>query len=188
MDSLTCAIASAKIFPRLTANALVDAEKAAKTQLEDWLEKPQPHERLAVGDVASQYDAKTRMSHHRNGDDPRRVIQAGASSSLVMEELDTDDRLEKLQAQEWFAVGDVASPVRNEPKTVPEDNGEDLHRRVLAGLVDSTMNRESHHLEDGTDAPAKNQLLPSRGLGSHAPAKTDEFFADIHEILSGKTK
>lgn len=176
------------MFPRLTANALLDAEKAAKTQLEDWLEKPQPHERLAVGDVACPYDTKPGISYNHSDDNPRRVIPAGASSSLVKEQSEMDDRLEKLQAQEWLAVGDVASSVRAEPKTIPEDNGEDLHRRLLAGLVDSTMNREGHRLGDRTDKPAKHELRASRGCGSHAPVKTDEFFADIHEILSGKTE
>ena len=188
VDSLTLAIASVNMFPRLTANALLDAEKAAKTQLEDWLEKPQRHEWLAVGDVASQYDAKTTMSHDRSGYDPRRIIPAGASSSLVNEEPDMDDRFEKLQGHEWLAVGGGASPVRTETKTTPEDHGEDLNRRVLAGLLDSTMKMESHRLGDRTDKPAKHELRASRGHGSHAPAKTDEFFADIHEILSGKTE
>ena len=188
VDSLTPAIASVNVFPRLTANALLDAEKAVKTQVEDWLEKPQRHEWLAVGGAASQCGAKPGMSHNRSGDDPRGIIPAGASSSLVKEEPDMDDRPEKLERHEWLAVGDVACPVRNETKTTPEDHGEDLQRRMLAGLMDNTMKRESHHLEGRSDKPGKHELLALRGAGAHAPAKTDEFFADIHEILSGKTE
>ena len=188
VDSLTPAIASVNVFPRLTANALLDAEEAVKTQLEDWLEKPQRHEWLAAGDAASQYDAKTRMSHDRSGDDPRRVIPAGASSSLVKERPDMYDDLEKLHGHEWLAGGDVACPGRNETKTTPEDHGKDLQRRVLAGLVDSSTKREDHRLEDRTDKPAKQDLLALMEYGSHAPAKMDEFFADIDEILSGKTE
>ena len=187
VDSLTPAIASANMLPRLTANALLDAEEAVKTRLEDWLEKPQQHEWLAVGDVASQYDAKTRMSHHRSGDDPHRVIPAGASSSLVKEESDMDDYHEKLQGLEWLAGGGVACPIRTETKATPEDNGGDLHRRVLAALVGITTKVENH-LEDRSDKPAKHELLTSNGSGSRAPAKTDEFFADIDEILGGKTE
>lgn len=185
VDSLTPAIASANVFPRLTANALLDAEEAVKTQLENWLEKPQQHERLAVGDVASQYNAKTRMSHHRSGDDPRRVMPAGASTSLVKEESDMDDYREKLQGLEWLVGSDVACPVRTETKITPKDHGKDLNRHVLAGLVDSTMKKEDYRPEDGTDKPAKYELLALGECGSHAPAKTDEFFADIDEILSG---
>ena len=185
---LTPAIASANVFPRLTANALLDAEEAVKTQLEDWLEKPQRHEWLAVGDVASQYDAKTRMSHDRSGDDLRRVIAAGASSSLAKERPATDDGLEKLHGYEWLTRGDVACPGRNETKTTPEDHGKDLQRRVLAGLVDSSTKREDHRLEDRTDKPAKQDLLALMEYGSHAAAKTGEFFADIEEILSRKTE
>ena len=187
VHSLTRAIASANTFPRLTATALRESEEAVKTQLEDWLEKPQRHEWLAIGDVASHYDAKTRMSHDRSGDDPRRVIPAGASSSLVKEETDMYGRLEKLQGSEWLAAGDVASPARTETKATPEDNGEDLHRRVLAALLGITT-KEENDLEDRSDKPAKYELLASNGSGSHAPAKTDEFFADIDEILSGKTE
>lgn len=187
VDSLTLVIASANMFPRLTANALIDAEKAVKRQLEDWLEKPQRHEWLAVGGVASQYDAKTMMFHDRSGDDPRRAIPAGASSSLVKEETDMGVRLEKLQGPEWLAADDVAAPVRTETKAIPEDHGEDLHRRVRAALVGITT-KEEYQLEDRSDKPAKQELLASRGCGSHAPATTDEFFADIDKILIGKTE
>lgn len=176
------------MLPRLTANALVDAEKAVKRQLEDWLEKPQRHEWLAVADIASRYDAKTRRCHDRSGDDPRRFIPAGASSSLVKEESDMDDRLEKLRGHESLARSDVASPVRNETTTTPEDHSKDLQRRVLAGLVSSATDREDYHLEDRTDKPAKQELLALREYESHAAARTDEFFAHIHEILSGKTE
>ena len=186
VDSLTLVIASADTFPRLTANALVDAEKAVKTQFEDWLEKPQSHEWLAVGGIASQCDAKTRTFHDRTGDDPRCAVPAGTSSSLVKEETDMGDRLEKLQGPEWLAAGDGASPVGTKTKATPEDNGEDLHRRVLAALVGITI-KEGNHPGDRSDKPAKHELLVSKGCGSHAPAKTDEFFADIDEILGGKT-
>ena len=187
MDSLILVIASTNMFPRLTANALVDAEKAVKTQLEDWLEKPQRQEWLAVGGIVSQGDAKTRTFDDRTGDDPRRAVPAGASSSLVKEETDMGDRLEKLQGPEWLAAGDGASPAGTETKATPEDNGEDLHRRVLVALVGITT-KEENHLEDRSDKPVKHELLVSKGCGSHAPAKTDEFFADIDEILGRKTE
>ena len=187
VDSLTLVIASANTFPRLTTNALVNSEEAVKTQLEDWLEKPQGHEWLAAGGIASQCNAKARTFHDRSGDDPRRAVPAGASSSLVKEETNMDERLEKSQGPEWLAAGDVASPGRTETKATPEDNGEDLHRRVLAALVGITTKKENHR-EDRSDKPAKHELLVSKGCGSHAPAKTDEFFADIDEILGGKTE
>ena len=187
VDSLTLVIASANTLSRLTANALLETEDAVKTQLEDWHEKPQRHEWFAVGGVASQYDDKTRMFHDRSSDDPRRVIPAGMGSSLIKEETDLDGRLETLQGREWLAAGDVASPVRTETKAIPEDNGKDLHRRVLAALV-GIATKEENHLEDRSGKPAKHELLTSRGSGSDAPAKMDQFFADIDKILSGKTE
>ena len=187
-DSLTRPIASANIVPRLTANALLRSDGAAKTQLEDWLEKPQRHEWLAVGDVASRYDAKTRMSHDCSSDDLSRAVLAGATGSLIKEKPDIDNRLEKRQGHEWLAVGGVACPLCTQTKTTPENNGEDLTFRVLAGAVGSTMKREGHHLEDKSDKPPKYELLTLSEYGSGSPAKTDEFFADIDEILSGKTE
>ena len=187
-DSLTRSIASANMVPRPTANALLRSDGAAKTQLEDWLEKPQRHEWLAVGNVASRYDAKTRMSHDCSGDDLSRAVLAGATSSLVKEKPDMNNRLKKLQGHEWLAVGDVASPVRTQTKTTPKNNGEDLTCQVLAGAVGSTMKRESHHLEDKSDKPPEYELLALSEYGSGSPAKTDEFFADIDEILGGKTE
>ncbi len=188
VDSLTRAIASANMVPRLTANALLRSEEAVKTQLEDWLEKPQRHEWLAVGDVASQYDAKTKMYHDCSSDDPSRAVPASATGSLVKKKPDMDNRLEKLQGHEWLTVGGVSSPVRTETKTTPEDNGEDLNRRVLAGVVGSTMKREGHHLENRSDISPKYELLALREYRSGSPAKTDEFCADIDEILGGKTE
>ncbi|KAK0508244.1 hypothetical protein JMJ35_009328 [Cladonia borealis] len=188
VDSLTCAIASGNVVPRLTANALLRSEKAVKIQLEDWLEKPQRHEWLAVGDVATRYDAKTRMYHDCSGDDPTRAVLAGATGSLVKERTDMDHCLEKLQGHEWLAIGGVSSSVCTETKTTPEDNGEDLNRRMLAVEEGSSMEREGRHLEDRSDKPPKFELLTLREYGSGSPAKTDEFFADIDEILSGKTE
>ena len=185
MDSLTLVIASANTFPRLTANALVDAEKAVKRQLQDWLEKPQSHEQLAVRGIASQRGAKTKTFDDGTGNDPRRAFPAGESSSLVKGETDMSDRLEKLQGPEWLAAGNGASPVGTETKATPEQNGEDLPHRVL---VVGITTKEENHLEDRSDKPAKHELLVSKGCGSHAPAKTDEFFADIDEILGGKTE
>lgn len=188
VDSLTRAIASSNMVPRLTANALLHSEEAVKTQLKDWLEKPQRHEWLAVGDVASRYDAKTRMAHDCSGDDPSRAVPAGATGSLVKEKPDMNNHLENIQGQEWLAVGDVASPIRTETKTTLEGNDEDLNRRVLAGFVDSTMKREDRYLEDRSDKPRNFELLALSEYGSGSPAKTDEFFADIDEILNGKTE
>ena len=248
VDSLTRAIASASMFSCLTAYARLDSEGAVKTQLEDWLEKPQRHECLAVGDVASPYDAKTWISHDGSGsdlsgaasggatgslvkrysdmddrleklqghewlavgdvespydaktwishdgsgDDPSRAASGGATGSLVeglvKVNSDMDDCLEKLQGHDWLAVGDVASPVRPEKKMTPEDNGEDLTGRMLAGLVASTTKMEDHHREDGTDKPAKHKSLALREYGCRAPAMSGQFFADIHEILGGKTE
>ena len=100
-----------------------------------------------------------------------------------------DNFLEKLQGQEWLAVGDFASPIiRTQTKMTPEDNGEDLNHRVLAVAVGSTMKREGHHLEDRSDEPPKYELWTLNEYGSGSPAKTDKFFADIHNILNGKTK
>ena len=187
VDSLTRATASANMVPRLTANALLRSDGAAKTQLEDWLEKPQRHEWLALGVVASRYDAKTGIFHDYSGDDTSRAVPAGTPGSLIKEKLDADNCLEELQGHEWLAVGDVSSPVRTETKTTPEDNGEDLNRRMLAGVVGSTTKREGRHLEDRSDMSPKYELLALRGYRSGSPAKTDEFFADIDEILGGKT-
>ena len=159
-----------------------------KTQLEDWLEKPQRHEGLAVGDVATRYDAKTRMYHDCSSDDPTRAVLAGATGSLVKEKTDIDHRREKLQGHEWLAVGGVPSSVCTETRTTPEDNGEDLNRRVLAVEERGTMKREGCHLEDRSDKPLKYELLTLSEQGSGSPAKTDEFFADIDKILSGKTE
>ena len=192
VDSLTRAIASANMLSCLTAYARLGSEGAVKTQLEDWLEKPQRHECLAVGDVACPYDAKTWISHDGSGDDPSRAASGGTTGSLVEGLVngnsDMDDCLEKLQGHYWLAVGDVASPVRPETKMTPENNGEDLTGRMLAGLVASTTKMEDHHREDGTDKPAKHKSLALREYGSHAPAMSDQFFADIHEILGGKTE
>ena len=190
VGSLTSAIARANTVPRLTANALLHSEEAGKIQLEGWLEQPQRHEWLAMGNVASRYDARTttRMSHDCSGDDPSPAVPAGAIGSLVKEKPDMDNRLEKLKGHEWLAVGDVASPVRIETKMTPEDNGEDLNRRVLAGAVGSIIKREGHHLEDRSDKAPKRELLTLSEYGSGSPAKTDEFFADIDEILGGKTE
>ena len=248
VDSLIRAIASANMVPRLTANALLHSEETVKTQLEDWLEKPQRHEWLAVGNVASRYDAKTGMSHDYSGDDLSRTVSVcatNATGSLIKEESDEVVSPKQLQAQEWLAVGDVASrydaktriyhdysgeypsrnatgpiatgslikyqsevdncpkelqghewlavgdvssPIRTETKATPEDNGEGLDGRMLAGVADSTIKREDHHLGDGTDKSPKHELLALRECGCHFPAKTDEFFADIDEILSGKTE
>ena len=188
VESLTHAIASANTVPRLTANALLRPEEAEKRQLEDWLEKPQRHEWLAVGDAASQYYAKTRMSRDCGGDDPGRAVAAVATGSLVKGRHDMDDHFEKLQGHEWLAVGDDASPVHTEIKTTPKENGGGLHRRKPAGAIESTMKKEDHHPEDRSDKPEKHELLALRRYGSSSWAKTDEFFADIDELLSGKTE
>ena len=187
VDSLTRAIASANMVPRLTANALLRPEEAEKTQLEDSLEKPQRHEWLAVGDVASRYDAKTRISRDCSGDDPRRAVPAIATGSHVKEKADMDNYFEKLQGHEWLAVGDDASPVHTETKTTPKENGGGSNRRKLAGTIESTM-KEDQHPGDRSDKPDKHELLALRQYGSSSWAKTDEFFADIDELLSGKTE
>lgn len=176
------------MVPCLTANALLRPEEAEKTQLEDWLEKPQRHEWLAVGDVASQYDAKTRISRDCSGDDPRRAVPAIATGSLVKEKADMDNHFEKLQGHECLAVGDVASPVHTETKTAPKENGGGLNRRKLAGAIESIMKKEDYHPEDRLDKPDKHELLALRQYGSSSWTKTDEFFADIDELLSGKTE
>lgn len=187
-DSLTRAITSANMVPHLTANALLQSEEAVKTQLEIWLEKPQRHEGLAVGDVASRYDAKTRLYDDCCSDDPSPAVLAGTTGSLAKEKPDVDEYLEKIQGHEWLAVGGVSSSVCTEPKTTPGDNGEDSNRRVLASAMDSTIKREDYHLGDWTDMPLKSELLALSEYGSGSPAKTDEFFADIDEILGGKTE
>ena len=188
MDSLTRAIASANMVPHLTANALLRSEEAVKTQLEDWLEKPQRHESLAIGDVATRYDAKARMYHDCSSDDPTRAVLAGATGSLVKEKTNMDHRREKLQGHEWLAVGGVSSSVCTEMRTTPEDSGEDLNCGVLAAEEGSTMKKEGRHLEDRSDKPPKYELLTLSEYGSGSPAKTDEFFADIDKIFSGKTE
>ncbi len=188
VDSLIRANASANRVPCLTANALLQLEEAVMPQLEDWLEKPQRHEWLAVRDVASRYDAKTKILHDCSGNDPSRALLAGATGSLGKDKPDRGNRPENIQRHEWLVVGEVASRVRIETKTTPGENREDLNRPVLAGLVGSTIKREGQHLGDGSDKPQEDELVALRDYGSHSPAKTDEFFADIHEILSGKTE
>ena len=189
VDSLIRAVASANKDSRLPATALLQLGEGGKVQLEDWLQKPQRHEQLAVGDIASQYGAESRISYDHSDDGQGHAVPAGATGSLIKEKPDMDDCLEKLQGHEGLAVGGVASPVRTETKMIPGDGGEDLNRHVLAGLMDSTMNMESYHrLEDGTDVPAKHELLPLREYGSHTPAKIDEFSADIDQILSGNSE
>ena len=175
------------MVPRLTANALLRSEEAVKTQLEDWLEKPQRHERLAVGDIVSRYDAKPKMSHDCSGDDPSCAVPTVATGSLAKKTPDMDNHLQKLQGHGWLAVGDVASSVHTETKTAPKDNGGGLKCLELAGEMESTM-KEDHHLEGSSDKPAKHELLGLREYGSSSWAKTDEFFADIDGILSGKTE
>ena len=128
------------------------------------------------------------MSHDCSGDDPSRAVLAVVTDSLVKEKSHVDDRLGKLQGQEWLVVGGVSSPVRTETKTTPGDNDEGLDRRVLAGAVDSSMKMEDHHPEDRSDKPEKHELLALRMYGSSSWAKTDEFFADTDELLSGKTE
>ena len=187
VDSLTRAIASANMVPRLTANALLRSEEAVKTQLKDWLEKPQRHEWLAVGDVATGYDAKTRIYHDCGSDDPTCAVLAGATGSLVKEKTNMDHRREKLQGHEWLAVGGVSSSVCTEMRTTPEDSGEDLNRGVLGVEEGSTM-KEGRHLEDRPDKPPKYELLTLSECGSGSPARTDGFFADIDEILGGETE
>ena len=159
-----------------------------KTQLEDWLEKPQRHEWLAVGDVASRYDAKTRMAHDCSGDALSRAVPAGATVTLMDGKPDMDNHLENLQGHEWLVVGDVACPVRTETKTTPEENRGDFKRRMLAGLLGSTVEGKGHKLEDGSDKPQEYEILALREYRSRSPAQVDEFFADIHEILGGKTE
>ena len=188
MDSLTCAIASANMVPRLTANALLRSEEAVTTQLEDWLEKPQRHEWLAVGDVATRYDAKTKIYHDCSSNDPTSAVLAGATGSLVKERTDMDHRREKLQGHKWLAVGGVSSSVCTETWTTPEDKGEELDRRILAVEDGSAMKREGRHLKDRSDKPPKYELLTLSECASGSPARTDGFFADIDEILSGKTE
>ena len=187
VDSLTCAIASANMVPRHTANALLRSEEAVTTQLEDWLEKPQRHEWLAVGDVATRYDAQTKMYHDCSSHDPTRAVLAGATGSLVKEETDMGHRRKKLQGRQWLAVGGVSSSVCTETKTTPEDDGEDLNRRVLAVEEGRTM-KEGRHLKDRSDKPPKYELLTLSECVSGSPARTDGFLADIDEILSGKTE
>ena len=187
MDSLTRAIASADMVPHLTANALLRSDKAVKTQLEDWLEKPQRHEWVAIGDVATRYDAKTKMYHDCSSDDPTLAVLAGATGSLVKEKTDMGHRDKKLKGHAWLAVGGVSSSVCTETKTTPEDNGADLNRRVLAVEEGSTI-KEGRHLGERSDKAPRYELLTLSEYGSGSPAKTDEFFADIDEILSGKTE
>ena len=188
VDSLTRDIVSANMVPRLTANALLRSEEAVKTQLKDWLEKPQRHEWLAVGNNATRYSVKTRMYHDSRSDDLTRAVLAGATGSLVTEKTDMDHRLEKLPGHEWLAVGGVSSSVCTETKTTSEDNGEDLNRHVLAIEAGSTMKRRDHHLEDRSDKLPTYELLTLSEYESRPPVKTAEFFADIDEILSGKTE
>ena len=187
VDSLTCVIASVNMVPRLTANALLRSEEAVTTQLEHWLEKPQRYERLAVGDVATRCDAKTKMYHDCSSDDPTYAVLAGAHGSLVKEKTDMGHRREKLHGHKWLAVGGVSSSVCTETRTTPEDKGEELNRLVLAVEEGSTL-KEDRHLEDRSDKPPKYELLTLSDSGSVSLAKTDDFFADVDEILSGKTE
>ena len=188
MDSLTRAIASADMVPHLTANALLRSDKAVKTQLEDWLEKPQRHEWVAIGDVATRYDAKTKMYHDCSSDNPTLAVLAGATGSLVKEKTDMGHHDKKLKGHGWLAPGGVSSSVCTETKTTPENDGEELNRRILAVEEGSARKREGRHLKDRSDKPPKYELLTLSECGSGSPARTDEFFADIDEILSGKTE
>lgn len=94
----------------LTADAVSSSGGAAKSQIKDGLERIERQKRLAVGETASRYHAKTKTSINGNGDEATRGVSARAMASTVeVEKAQLQEWLQQPQTHEQLALGETTS-------------------------------------------------------------------------------